>query len=178
MQTKNNRQQLLGVVAIAALALFAGDKLILTPLQSAWSARSKRIAELHKNINDGTMLKQRDAALRRRWTEMRRNTLPNDTSSAEQQVWSAFDRWVQDSRVAVNAITPSWRNDSSDYMTYECRVEATGNINTLTRFIYDIEKDPMAFKLESLEMGAKDKEGQQLTLNLQVSGLVLTPQTQ
>jgi len=177
MQTKG-RQQLLTVVAIAAAALFVGDKLIITPLQNAWTARSKRIAELHTKIDEGTRLKQRDLALRRRWAEMRSNTLPNDTSAAEQQVWSAFDRWVQNSQVAINAVTPQWKRDSDDYMTYECRVEATGNIRSLTRFLYDIEKDPLAFKLDSLELGAHDKDGQQLSLNLLVSGLALGSQVQ
>lgn len=178
MPTKDNRQQLLTVVAIAAVALFAADKIVVTPLQNAWTARSKRIAELRKNIEEGTRLKQRDGALRRRWAEMRRNALPSDTSAAEQQVWSAFDRWVQESQVVISAVTPQWKHDSDDYMTYECRVEATGNINSLTHFLYDIEKDPMAMRLDSLELGAHDKEGQQLTLNLVVSGLALTPPLQ
>jgi Tfp pilus assembly protein PilO len=177
MQTKNH-QQLLTVIALAFVALFAADKIIITPLQNAWVARSKRIAELTKKINEGKHLKDRDASLRSRWTEMRRNALPNDTSAAEQQVWAAFDRWVEDSRVAVTAVTPQWKRDSEDYMTYECRVEATGNLNSLTKFLYDIEKDSMALKLDSLELGAHDKEGQQLTLNLLVSALALTPQPQ
>jgi len=34
----------------------------------------------------------------------------------------------------------------------------------------------MALKLESVELGARDKDGQQLSLALQVSGLVLNAQ--
>jgi hypothetical protein len=33
----------------------------------------------------------------------------------------------------------------------------------------------MALKLELVELGARDKEGQQLSLGLQLSGLVLNP---
>ena len=63
-------------------------------------------------------------------------------------------------------------------MTLNCRVEASGDLGTLSRFIYDIEKDPMALKLESVELSARDTTGQQLTLNLQISGLVLVSQSQ
>jgi hypothetical protein len=35
----------------------------------------------------------------------------------------------------------------------------------------------MALKLDSIELSARDKEGQQLVLSLQISGLVLTLQT-
>ena len=33
----------------------------------------------------------------------------------------------------------------------------------------------MALRLESVELSARDKEGQQLSLGLQLSGLVLNP---
>ncbi len=49
MQIKN-RQQLLTVVAIAAVALFAGIQLVLSPLEKIWSTRATRIADLRKNI--------------------------------------------------------------------------------------------------------------------------------
>jgi hypothetical protein len=55
-------------------------------------------------------------------------------------------------------------------------VEASGNLGTLSQFLYDIEKDPMALKLESVELSAHDTGGQQLTLGLQLSGLVLNSQ--
>jgi hypothetical protein len=48
----------------------------------------------------------------------------------------------------------------------------------LSRLIYDVEKGPMALRLESLALNTSDDNGQQLTLDLQVSALVLTPQTQ
>jgi hypothetical protein len=177
METKN-RQQMLTFVAIAAVVLFAGGKLVLAPLTNAWNARAKRIKDLSQQVSDGKRLVLREQSLRQRWDEMRRNTLPKETSVAEQKVWAAFDNWAQDSRVAVNSITPQWKHDSDEYMTYDCRVEASGNLGTVSRFLYDIEKDPMAFKLDSLELGARDKDGQQITLTLQLSGLVLTPQTQ
>ena len=57
-------------------------------------------------------------------------------------------------------------------------MEASGNLGTLSRFLYDIEKDPMALKLESVELSTRDNTGQQLTLDLQISGLVLGSQLQ
>jgi len=48
----------------------------------------------------------------------------------------------------------------------------------LSRFIYDVEKDPMGLKLDSVDFSSRDNTGQQLTLALQVSGLALTAQDQ
>jgi hypothetical protein len=56
-------------------------------------------------------------------------------------------------------------------------VDAKGDLGKLSRFLYSIERDPMALKLEFVELGALDKEGQQLSLGLQLSGLVLNTPT-
>ena len=101
-------------------------------------------------------------------------TLPDNTSLAEQQVFTAFDKWSQESGATVTGITPQWKNDSTNYMTLNCRVEASGDLGTLSRFVYDIEQNTMALKLDSVEFSAHDNTGQQLTLGLQLSGLALT----
>jgi hypothetical protein len=179
MQTKN-RQQLLIIVTIAAVSLFAADRLVLSPLLKAWSVRATRIADLHKNIDRANAMMQREQlpnqSIRSRWEQMSRNTLTNNTSAAEQRVFKAVDLWAQNSGVAISAVTPQWKHDSDDYMTFECRVDAAGDLGKLSRFLYSVERDPMALKLELVELGARDKEGQQLSMGLQLSGLVLTPQ--
>ncbi len=177
MQIKN-RQQVLVVAAVAAIALLVGDRLVLTPLTKAWSTRAARIAELRKNITQGKMLLQREQSIRSRWDQMSHNTLPKNTSAAEQQVFKAIDLWAQDSGVVISAITPQWKHDSDDYMTFECRVDAAGDLGKLSRFLYSVERDPMALRLESVELGARDKEGKQLSLGLQLGGLVLNNPTQ
>ena len=176
MQIKN-RQQLLSFAAIAVLGLFAADKLIVDTLTKVWKSRARRIEQLRTQVAEGKALVKREPLIRGRWNEMQRNTLTNNTSAAEQQLFAAVDGWRQDSRVVINGATPQWRHDADDYMTFQCRMDASGTLSTLSKFLYDIEKDPMALKLDSIELSARDKEGQQLVLSLQISGLVLTLQT-
>ena len=171
----DNRQQLLVAAAIGAITLLIADRLVFTPLTNLWKDSSGNIVELRKQVDDGALLIQREESIRKRWQEMQKNTLPGNTSLAEQQVLKAFDTWSRESRATVMAITPQWKHDSDDYMTLECRVDASGDLETLSRFLYDIEKDPMALKLQSLELSSHSDNGQQMTLALQVSGLVLTP---
>ena len=170
-----NRQHLLALVAGAAVALFATDKLVITPMAKGWKARQAEITKLRRQVAEGRSLVQREESLRSRWNQMQTNTLPNNSSTAEQQVLKAFDRWSQESRISILSVSPQWKHDTEDYMTLECRVEAAGNINAVTRFLHDVEKDPMALKLQTVEVSARDSEGQQLALGLQVSALVLTP---
>jgi Tfp pilus assembly protein PilO len=172
-----NRQQLLVIVAGTVIGLFVADKIVIGPVWSLWKARSEQIAKLRKQLDDGNHLIKRESSLNARWEQMRTNTLPTNESQAEQLVLKAVDRWSQKSGVSITSISPQWKHDADEYMTLQCRVDATGNMGTLKNFLYSIEKDPLALKLEMVEISTRDPEGQLLNLGLQISGLVLTPQT-
>jgi len=172
-----NRQQLLVFGAIAIVALFAADKIIFTPLGSFWTARSKEIKKLETDVRSAKSLASQEQHLRARWAEMRRNTLPDDQSAAEQQLLKSLERWSRETGLKVTAINPQ-RHDGDDYSTLQCRLEGTGGINNLAQFLYAMEKDPMALRFENIEISSHDAEGQQLSIGLQVSGLILSSRTQ
>jgi type II secretion system (T2SS) protein M len=176
MDTKS-RQKLLIAGAVICVSLFIGDSLLLEPLAKSWKERSKQIADLKEQVSRGAVLVDHEAAIRRRWEGMRTNTLPVNTSVAEAEFYKAFSRCVQDSGVTQVSYRPQWKQND-DYTTYECRADITGNIETLSRFIYELEREPMALKIDSLEIATHDDKGTQLSLGLQISGLMLTPATQ
>ncbi len=130
---------------------------------------------MKKSVDDGALILNREKSIQADWEHRRTNTLASTVSVAESQVLKAFERWSQEGRISITSIKPQLKHNADDYMTLECRVDASGNLSALTRFLYEVEKDPLAFKLESVEISARDNEGQQLTLGLFVSGLLLTP---
>jgi Tfp pilus assembly protein PilO len=168
-----NRQKLLIIITAAVVGLWIADSLVIEPLIKWFGSRSKEIADLRAEVKDGTALIKREDAIRSHWDQMRSNTLPIKSAVAEQQVISAFDDWSRASGAEITGIMPQWKNDTDDYQTLNCRVEVSGTLSTLSQFLYDVEKGPMALKLDSMELGARDTGGQQLTLGLQVSGLAL-----
>ncbi len=171
-----NRQQLLVIIAAAIVALFLIDKMLLTPLTASWQTRSETIAQLEKSIEAGRITIDRKDITNSRWNDMRRNTLPNNSSQAEESMLEAFDKWSKDTRISVSSIKPQWkRGDSEDYSLLECRVDANGDISALTAFLQVVENSPMALRIESVELASRDKNGQQLALGLLVSGLRLAP---
>jgi len=168
-----NRQQWLIILAATGAALLIGDNLVITPLTARWQARSKQIAELTQQVKQGSLLVSRDSVIRTRWDQMRNGTLPEEVSAAENEVLQAFERWSQESRISISSIKPQWKRAGDDFMTLECRADAFGSIQALTRFLYEVEKDPLALRVEAVEITARDNDGQQLTVGLQVSGLQL-----
>jgi hypothetical protein len=169
----NNREQILLMVTLAAVGLLAANYLLLNPLQNAWKKRASTIAELRTKVSAGQALVDREQALRQRWSTMSANTLPRDFSAAEQQLLQAFDRWSRESRVTIMSINPQRKREAEDYVSLQCQVEASGDLGTITSFLFNLEEDPMAIRVESMEVSARDATGTQMALSLLVSGLVL-----
>lgn len=171
-----HREKLLTFVTIGVLALFAGDRFVFSPLVRDWKERTRRIAELTKDLHRGQVLLDRERAIRDRWAAMKTNALPGDTSVAQDEVVKAAYRWAKDSGIGFNGITPQRRRQDDDYVTLEFRVEPTGDIESVAKFLQEVEKDPLALKVEDLEITAKDSEGKLLSLGVRFSGLLLRPE--
>ncbi|MSU61291.1 MAG: hypothetical protein EXS31_02670 [Pedosphaera sp.] len=172
-----NRQQLLTILALVAIGLWAGDSLVLSPLLKSWEQRKTTIKDLRLKIDKGSQLLSRERSIRDHWQKMRTNMLPTEVSAAEGHVLKAFDQWSQDSRISITSVRPQWKRTAEEYATLECRVDAYGSMSTITRFLYEVEHDSVALKVDSIELSARDNDGSQLTLGLQVSGLQLSANT-
>jgi len=173
-----NRQQLLLIVAGVAIALLLSDRFVFTPLTNTWKEHAQRIVQLKKSIAQGEMLSDRADRIREQWNSMRTNTLPVNLSAAESAVLKGFDRWSEQSRISISSIKPQWKRTAEDFIVLECRADGFGSIDAVSRFLYEIEKDNLPLRVESVEITARDNNGQQLALALQVSGLLLTPEDQ
>jgi hypothetical protein len=172
-----NRQQALGILAAIAVIFLVGDRLVVGPLWRLWKARATQLADLRKSVNQGSTLLERESSIRARWDHIRTNALSSEVSVAENQVFRAIDRSAQESRITINSIKPQWKRGSEDYTTFDCRIDAQGNLAALTRFLHSIERDPLALKVEAVDLTARDDAGEQLTLGLQLSGLQLPAPT-
>jgi Tfp pilus assembly protein PilO len=171
----NQRQRILGILAITAVGLFMADKLILTPLTNSWKARSVRIARLKEQVRDGTETLKRETVLTGQWDHMKQNVFNPAKPEAESQMLKAFERWAQAGSVAVSSTRTQWRESEDDYKTLECRADVSGSLADITGFLYAVEHDSLAVKVDSMELQSRDTDGGQLALVVQVSGLLLNP---
>jgi hypothetical protein len=173
MENKN-REKLLMIATATVAGLWLLNLLVFNPLINGWHSRSDEIAKLKKEIVDGTMLVRRESAIRDRWDNMRANALPNNPTVAERQLFTAFDRWVSAGRVTEGSFRPQVQEGDTNFTTVDCRSDVSGNLQTVSAFLKALSKDPLADKVDSFELAAKDDNGQQLTLGLSLSGLILT----
>lgn len=176
IQALPERQRWLVLIAGSALGLLALDRLVATPLLAAWRERGAEIGRLEKRVGDGADTVARGERTRALWREMQAQALPADPAKAEQDLLTALDRWGRGSGVEVGSLKPQWkRGANSRYSLLECRVEVTGNLSAVTRFLHEVEQSPLALRIDALDLNARDDSGGRLSLGLLVSGLRLVP---
>ena len=165
----NQRKRLLVFAAGGVVGLYLLDLLVITPATQSWVDQSERINALDKKVTRGEALVEREDRIRKIWAGMMRANLPPDNSAAEDAAYRAFNRWVQDSGVTFNSLTPQWQTHDDGYETLELRATATGDQVSLGKFIYALEVDPLPVNLEECEITTRDTHGSQLTMAMRCS---------
>jgi Tfp pilus assembly protein PilO len=168
-----NRERLLLIATGGCLVLMILNWLVISPLTASWHHRSDRIAALRKSLGDGAMLLRREASIRERWELMSANALSSTPTAAERQLFDAFDRWVRASGVTEGSFKPQLKDTDDNYSVMECRADVTGNSQTIGKFLDKLQADPLGIRLQSLELTSRDDNGQQLSLGLELNGLLL-----
>jgi hypothetical protein len=173
MEAKN-REKLLMIAVGACVALWLLNLLVISPLMDGWHSRSDEIDQLKKEIADGAGLIRREATIRGRWDFMRANALNSNPTVATRQLFTAFDRWASSGGVTQGSFRPQVQETDTNFLTIDCHSDVSGSINNVRDFLKAMSRDPLADKLDSFVLTAKDDNGKQLTLDLNLSGLVLT----
>jgi hypothetical protein len=173
-----DRQRWLVIAAGGLVALLVLDTILFTPLTRIWKEHSTEIATLRKKVTEGRALIQSGPQVERTWLEMQRNALPKDAAQAQGEAISALEGWARSANVQLDSQRWQWKRGGTDkYSLLEYRVDATGSLPTLSRFLYEMERSPMAFRVDSVDLAARDESGGRITLGLIITGLRLSPWT-
>jgi hypothetical protein len=170
------RQRMLILVAGAGILLLVLDRIILTPFGDHWQRNAAEIRQLNGLIANGRGMIARSARLQGIWAGIQSGSLPRDQAQSEHDLISSLEGWGRASGIEIGSIKPLWKNgDSDNYSVLECRVDATGSLQSLSRFLYELGKSPVAARAESIDLISEDNSGQRLTLSLNLSSLRLAP---
>ncbi len=167
-----NREKMLMTAAGLVMGLLILDSAVIRPLTNVWKERTKQIGYLTQDVTKGRQLVAREAKLRERWAGMGQRALPASRSDAESRILNNIDAWSRSARLKPSRIIPNWR-DEQDHAKLNCRIEATGDMEAVMRFIYDLDGEQLALRIESFDMASIDKKGRNIAVDMILSGLEL-----
>ena len=171
MAAKIKRDTILKLAALVCVCGLLGDQLILTPMMRTWDARTRRIRELKLALGKEQALLAQKEHWRELWVREQKKLLPNRLADAEGMVLESLNRWAKESGVRITSLRPHGRQALADFRTVEIQAAAVGNMNAVARFLYALETAPMALAVEDLELAAAKQGGDNLTVNLRLTGL-------
>jgi hypothetical protein len=178
----NQRERLLIGAVLGCFALYAADAFAIEPMIAAWKANTTKIERLQQDIKDGTMITEpkRKEAILAKWNDMREHSLPADQAAAGTVVLNAVGNWAIASRLNVTGVKSRWTIDPNAKTTrgapedrLEVRVSAEGNLSSVTRFLYELERDKLAVRDADVEIRSRDDHGTQLLLDVRFTALIL-----
>ncbi|MCX7000772.1 MAG: hypothetical protein NT106_10845 [Candidatus Sumerlaeota bacterium] len=167
------RERILIIMALACIGIFLGDKLILIPLGRIWSERSLKIGELKKSVEKGSLLVDRRADVAKRWKEIKDAGLPDDLPRVEERILTRVHDWESQSGLTLNSLKPRWREPDDESKKLELRLTGSGSLESIARFLFEVENDPLPIRVEDIGLTSRDKRGTVLDLNLKFSSLIL-----
>lgn len=172
-----SREKLLLILTAGVFLFFIADKVVIGPMFETWKQRSTDIDVLREDLDRGEYLVSRQARYEADWGSMKEESLLSDFSSAEKETLTAIDRWASQSRFSVSMLRPTWLDGDDEVAEgarkLEIRLSGTGDMRSITRFLYEMERDALAVKVEDVEITARDEKGRELSLDVRMTGLVL-----
>ena len=145
----------------------------MSPLVRSWKKRSERIAVLKRSLEKGDVLVDREMDLTRRWNDTNERSLTSEMSVAENRIMNSVSDWAGKSGLEISSLKPRRMFGEKDFQKLEFRLSATGDLESVTRFPFELETDPLSLNLEDLEITARDNEGRNLALTVRFTGLIL-----
>ncbi len=103
---------------------------------------------------------------------MLKNSLPPERSEAEQLIYDAMEQWSKIG-LTVTSQRPQWITDRDNNTRIEFRIVATGSIEAIARFLYNVERDPRGLRVQDVEISSRDEAGRNLSMSVLLTGVVL-----
>ncbi len=165
------REKLLLGGTIACLGLLGLDRLVLTPALAAWRGRADEVQRLRLAIAQGSETVAAESDWRRWRDEASGRLLPAVPGDAESVLLGKVDTWARDAGFTVSSLRPRWKEGAARTRLLELQVAGTGAPAAVSGFLYQLETCPLALAVEQLEIVPRSPDGNELALDLRLSGL-------
>jgi hypothetical protein len=159
------------MAAGACVGLLLLDAVVLKPVAALWKRQSERIASAGALVDSGRQLLDRRAAVEEQWGGMVAAGLPATSSDAETLVLGAVSDWRRASGLNLTNIRPRWITGDKVGDRLELRLTGEGNLESVTRFLYEAEVGPLPIRIEDVELRPRGESAAELTLDLRLSAL-------
>lgn len=168
-----NRERTIMIVAVLAVLVLIADRYVLSPVLDEFSAIKQQKETLQATLEQSMATLERGKKLNQRWTQMQQAGLSYDVQKTEGLLLRYLEESSSRSRFLLTSIQPEHSTVQEKFGRIDFTVSGTGSMETITRFLWDVEKAQVPLKIESLQLGANDENARQMSLQVKLSSIYL-----
>ncbi|MCF7954271.1 MAG: hypothetical protein K9M75_00575 [Phycisphaerae bacterium] len=169
----SRREKIILFLAVFAIGLLISDKYILSPLMAKRSEVKDQKDRLTADVKEGLAVMKRRKLLTKRWQQMTESGLSDDPAVTEGVVLRYLEDISYKNYLTLASMQPERveRDTDSSVREIEFLVSGKGNMKSVTMFLWDIEDAAIPLKIKTMQLGASDESGSQMTIQMRVSSI-------
>ncbi len=170
------REHIIMILAGAAVVILISDRIVLSPLLEKRSQTRQTRETLETEFQQAQAALARQDILQERWTQMQRAGLTDRTEIIERLLFRLLEESSANSGLLLTSIQPDRQTNQPPLGEIELLVSGTGSLAAVTAFLWDIETAQIPLMIKSLQLGAKDENASQVSLQVKLSSIFLLKQ--
>jgi len=174
LKTLNKREKLILTVTIAVVSLAIVYSFILEPIYRKFAnldleIKSKQI-KLRKNLS---LVRERDA-IQDEFKQYSQYFKTNRTEEEEMaQALSLIEKIGNDSGVYLSNVKPQKVQEVGFYKVIIIEIRFQADMNSLSKFVYDLQSSPLLLKVARLDIGSKNENTSLLQGSILINKIIL-----
>ncbi len=171
----SKRERYVGIGATAAIALFALDRLLITPYFARMADVTTRRDSATAQRVDADSLFHRQRRAQKIWKELQQGGLEVNNSQAESQALRAVLGWADDAGLELTALKPERPSQEGSFEVIGFDATGNGSLRSVSRLLYSLETARIPVRVNEVRIKPRKEGTDDLTVSLSVSALCKPP---
>ncbi len=167
------RERILFWVVVGVLAVFATDRLALSPLTDAFADMRQEAAELERRLHDANVLIGHRDSIEKRRAAYDGAGLADPVDAARIGVQQRLEEYSRAAGLSLDTLSTGRvvRGERFDQVGFN--VSATGSIGAVQQFLWSIRMAPFPLRVKKFQIASRDEKQDRLNVSLQLSTITV-----
>lgn len=170
----SRREKYIAILTIVIIMILVADRYVATPFMDKMDQTAIEKQRLIVEMERAETLFERRSLMDRRWNDMVAGGLEGDAAKAESQILHSIRNWSKENGLMLSSVKPDHKTGEDELYEIVFQVAGTGTMNSVSRFLFQIEKSTLPIRLTDVQLGSREEDGNDLSLQLRLSALYLS----
>jgi len=168
-----SREKIVLLLAIAAVAILAADRYVLTPLIAKRTENKQLCGSLEARLEQSMSIMERRRQLQVRWKEMLQSGLTSRAGQTESLVLRFLQESSQEAGLLLTSVQPEHTIGENQFGQVEFLISGSGSMRAVTRFLWHVETAALPLKIRKFQLGGSDDNASQMSLQLTLTTIYI-----